>query len=315
MTGAKPVRHPEAGSVGGLQAREGQPGSGWSVDRQSVEDFEVRLAANLYKLWNRLSSGSYMPSPVRRVDIPKASGGTRPLGIPTVADRVAQEVVRRYLEPLLEPVFHANSYGYRSGRSAIDAIRTARQRCWRSDWVLDIDIKGFFDSIDHGAAAQGRAQAHQLRLGAPLRRTLAEGARDARRRAILSPGSGERRKAGSSSRCWQTCSCTTRSMSGSGGRCRACRSSVTRTTSSATAGANARRASCGAPSIERFAACGLVLHPREDQAGLLQGHQSGRRARRCSASTSSATRSGRGWRSGGAGSTGSRSCRRQARRL
>jgi RNA-directed DNA polymerase len=83
------------------------------------------------------------------VDIPKASGGTRPLGIPTVADRVAQEVVRRYLEPFVEPVFHADSYGYRPGRSAIDAVGTARQRCWRYDWVLDIDIKAFFDSIDH----------------------------------------------------------------------------------------------------------------------------------------------------------------------
>ncbi|KVG62118.1 group II intron reverse transcriptase/maturase [Burkholderia ubonensis] len=119
------------------------------VDGQSIEAFEAKLSANLYKLWNRMSSGSYMPPPVRRVDIPKAGGGTRPLGIPTVADRIAQEVVRRYLEPILEPVFHADSYGYRPGRSAIDAIRTARERCWRSDWVLDIDIKGFFDNIDH----------------------------------------------------------------------------------------------------------------------------------------------------------------------
>jgi RNA-directed DNA polymerase len=127
-----------------VKANQGAAG----VDGQSLQDFEVRLADNLYKLWNRLSSGSYMPPPVRRVDIPKANGGTRPLGIPTVADRIAQEVVRRRLEPVVEPRFHADSYGYRPGRSAIDAIRTARQRCWRYDWVLDLDIKSFFDSID-----------------------------------------------------------------------------------------------------------------------------------------------------------------------
>ena len=118
------------------------------VDGQSIADFEADLSNNLYKLWNRLSSGSYFPSPVRRVDIPKADGGLRPLGIPTVADRIAQEVVRRKLEPSLEPVFHADSYGYRPGRSAIDAVRTARQRCWHYGWVLDIDVKGYFDSID-----------------------------------------------------------------------------------------------------------------------------------------------------------------------
>ena len=148
VTGAKPFDIPKRDvweAFKRVKANRGAAG----VDGQSVEDFEARLTANLYKLWNRLSSGSYMPSPVRRVDIPKASGGTRALGIPAVADRVAQEVVRRHLEPVLEPVFHPDSYGYRPGRSAIDAIRTARQRCWRSDWVLDIDIEGFFDSIDH----------------------------------------------------------------------------------------------------------------------------------------------------------------------
>jgi RNA-directed DNA polymerase len=127
-----------------VKANQGAAG----VDGQSIADFEANLTGNLYKLWNRLSSGSYFPPPVRRVEIPKANGGTRPLGIPTVADRVAQEVVRRFLEPILEPVFHDNSYGYRPGKSAIDAVGKARERCWRFDWVLDLDIKGYFDSID-----------------------------------------------------------------------------------------------------------------------------------------------------------------------
>ena len=127
-----------------VKANQGAAG----VDGQSIAEFEANLSGNLYKLWNRLSSGSYFPPPVRRVEIPKANGSMRPLGIPTVADRVAQEVVRRYLEPILEPVFHANSYGYRPGKSALDAVHQARQRCWRYDWVLDLDIKGFFDSID-----------------------------------------------------------------------------------------------------------------------------------------------------------------------
>ncbi|HEY0124606.1 MAG TPA: reverse transcriptase domain-containing protein, partial [Rhizobium sp.] len=127
-----------------VKANQGAAG----VDGQSIQEYEARLAGNLYKLWNRMSSGSYMPPPVRRVDIPKANGGTRPLGIPTVADRVAQEVVRRSLEPILEPLFHPDSYGYRPRRSAIDAVRMARERCWRYDWIVDLDIKGFFDSID-----------------------------------------------------------------------------------------------------------------------------------------------------------------------
>jgi group II intron reverse transcriptase/maturase len=119
------------------------------VDGQSIEAFETDLKGNLYKIWNRMSSGSYFPPPVRLVEIPKASGGSRPLGIPTVGDRVAQMVVKMHLEPLVEPHFHPDSYGYRPGRSALDAVATARERCWRSDWVIDLDIKGFFDNLDH----------------------------------------------------------------------------------------------------------------------------------------------------------------------
>jgi group II intron reverse transcriptase/maturase len=137
------IRH--VGGAKPVKANQGAAG----VDGQSVAAFEAELSDNLYKLWNRMSSGSYFPPPVRRVMIPKPGGsGERPLGIPTVADRVAQEVVKRYLEPIVEPIFHEDSYGYRPGRSAIDAVRTARQRCWRYDWVLDIDVKGYFDSID-----------------------------------------------------------------------------------------------------------------------------------------------------------------------
>jgi RNA-directed DNA polymerase len=119
------------------------------IDGQSIAEFEENLSTNLYKLWNRLSSGSYFPMPVRRVEIPKGDGKTRPLGIPTVADRIAQMVVTQFLQPLLEPQFHADSYGYRPGKSAKDALGVARQRCWRYDWVLDLDIKGFFEAIDH----------------------------------------------------------------------------------------------------------------------------------------------------------------------
>jgi RNA-directed DNA polymerase len=119
------------------------------VDGESLTAFEKDLKGNLYKIWNRMSSGSYFPPPVRLVEIAKKNGGTRPLGIPTVADRVAQTVVKMALEPLVEPVFHEDSYGYRPGRSALDAVGVARKRCWKADWVIDLDIKSFFDSIPH----------------------------------------------------------------------------------------------------------------------------------------------------------------------
>lgn len=119
------------------------------VDGQTLEMFEKDLKGNLYKVWNRMSSGSYFPPPVRLVEIPKGNGGMRPLGIPTVGDRVAQTVVKLVLEPLVEPYFHEDSYAYRPGKSAHDALGTARRRCWRADWVIDLDIKAFFDSLDH----------------------------------------------------------------------------------------------------------------------------------------------------------------------
>ena len=122
---------------------------GAGVDGQTLQAFEEDLGNNLYKLWNRMASGSYMPPPVRRVEIPKANGGIRPLGIPTVVDRVSQMVVKQTLEPELERHFHPDSYGYRPGKSALDAVDITRTRCWRFDWVVEFDIKGLFDHIDH----------------------------------------------------------------------------------------------------------------------------------------------------------------------
>ena len=128
-----------------VKANKGAAG----VDGQSIKDFEVDLKDNLYKIWNRMCSGSYFPPPVRTVDIPKSDGRSRRLGIPAVSDRVAQMVVKMYLEPEVEPIFHPDSYGYISGRSALDAVGVVRKRCWWYDWVIDLDIKGFFDNIDH----------------------------------------------------------------------------------------------------------------------------------------------------------------------
>jgi group II intron reverse transcriptase/maturase len=120
------------------------------IDDETIVMFEQNLSKNLYKLWNRMSSGSYFPPPVKQVKIPKAKGGTRKLGIPTVSDRIAQTVVKRIIEPMLDPIFHPDSYGYRPGRSAKQAIAITRKRCWQYDWVVEFDIKAAFDQIDHG---------------------------------------------------------------------------------------------------------------------------------------------------------------------
>jgi len=128
-----------------VKANKGAAG----VDGCSIEDFEKDLKNNLYKIWNRMSSGTYFPPPVRAVEIAKSGGGTRTLGVPTVADRIAQTVVALALEARTEAIFHEDSYGYRPGRSALQALARCRMRCWKKDWVLDLDVQKFFDSVDH----------------------------------------------------------------------------------------------------------------------------------------------------------------------
>jgi len=128
-----------------VKANKGAAG----IDKESIIDFEQNLKDNLYKLWNRMSSGSYFPSPVKAVEIPKKNEGLRVLGIPTVADRIAQMTVKMYFEPMVEPYFYPDSYGYRPRKSALEAIRITRRRCWRYHWILEYDIKGLFDNIDH----------------------------------------------------------------------------------------------------------------------------------------------------------------------
>lgn len=133
-----------------VKANRGAPG----IDGITIDDFERDLKNNLYKIWNRMSSGTYFPKPVREVILPKPDGRERVLGVPTVAERVAQTVVRLHLEPTIEPIFHPDSYGYRPGKSALDAVGTARQRCWRYNWTIDLDIRGFFDNLDWDLALQ-----------------------------------------------------------------------------------------------------------------------------------------------------------------
>ena len=128
-----------------VKANKGAAG----IDDETIAAFEENLKDNLYKIWNRMSSGSYFPPPVKVVEIPKKNGGIRILGVPTVADRIAQMVAKLYFEPAVEPYFLPDSYGYRPGKSAIDAVAVTRERCWRHNWLIEFDIKGLFDNIDH----------------------------------------------------------------------------------------------------------------------------------------------------------------------
>ena len=144
----KPFEIPKALVWKAFQRVRSNGGSA-GIDQESLAVFERNLGNNLYKIWNRMGSGSYFPPPVKAVPIPKKNGGTRTLGVPTVADRVAQTAVKLVLEPLLEPVFDRDSFGYRPGRSAMDAVELVRRRSWDYDWVVEFDIQALFDRIDH----------------------------------------------------------------------------------------------------------------------------------------------------------------------
>ena len=170
-----------------VRANKGAPG----VDGVSIEEFEADLKDNLYKVWNRMSSGTWFPPPVRAVEIPKPhGGGTRMLGVPTIADRVAQTVVAAELESRVEPIFHDDSYGYRPGRSALDAVGACRQRCWKTDWVIDLDIQKFFDSVLVGSHAQGGGGQHRSAVGGAVCAPVAARAGATARRHPAATGPG-----------------------------------------------------------------------------------------------------------------------------
>ena len=190
-------------------------GGAAGADGVTVEAFEKDLKNNLYKVWNRMSSGTYFPPPVRAVEIPKASGGTRILGVPTVGDRVAQTVAAMALEPRTEAIFHDDSYGYRPGKGALDAVGRCRERCWARDWVIDLDIRKFFDSVPWDlmvGAVQANVTHVQRWIVLYVRRWLAAP-------IVMPEGTVHARDKGThralaSRPCSLTCSCTTRSTSG-----------------------------------------------------------------------------------------------------
>jgi len=149
MSAARPFNIPKQLVAAAFRIVKDNAG-GAGIDEETIGQFESKLQDNLYKIWNRMSSGSYFPPPVKAVAIPKKSGGERILGVPTVSDRVAQMAVKMVLEPVLEPIFLPDSYGYRPQKSALDAVEITRKRCWKYDWVLEFDIKALFDNIEHG---------------------------------------------------------------------------------------------------------------------------------------------------------------------
>ena len=198
MNTAKPFTIPKGLVYDAFKAVKANAGAA-GVDKETIEDFEKNLKDNLYRIWNRMSSGSYFPTPVKAVAIPKKNGGERILGVPTVSDRVAQMVVKMLIEPKLEPIFLPDSYGYRLGKSALDAVAITRKRCWQYDWILEFDIKGLFDNIDHtllGRAVEKHLECKWVRLyigrwlTAPLQKpdgTLVERTKETPQGGVVSP--------------------------------------------------------------------------------------------------------------------------------
>lgn len=203
------------------------------VDGTTLEDFEKDLKNNLYKIWNRMSSGSYFPPPVKAVDIPKPGGGTRRLGVPAVADRIAQTVVAMTLEARTEEIFHEDSYGYRPKRSALDAVGTCRLRCQKRKWVLDLDVEKFFDSVDHDLMVKAvAANTDKTWVVLYVKRWLTCGS-PPRWYCPMAPcrsETGGPRRVQRFRPCWPTCSCTTRSTCSWSGSSRPCSSNATRMT-------------------------------------------------------------------------------------
>jgi RNA-directed DNA polymerase len=174
MSKAKPFSISKRLVMAAYQKVRSNKGSA-GVDEVSMNEFDKDYRNHLYKVWNRMSSGSYIPPPVKLIEIPKKGGGLRPLGIPTVADRIAQSVVRGLLEPTLEPLFIKDSYGYRPGKSAKQAVERVRQLCWKQSWVIDLDIKGFFDNIPPSSADEGSKKALRNKVDTTIHRKMAGG--------------------------------------------------------------------------------------------------------------------------------------------
>ena len=208
-----------------------EKGGAAGADGVTIEQFEEDLSRNLYRLWNRMSSGSYFPGPVRAVEIPKKGkkGGIRVLGIPNVVDQGRDGGGAMALEPSVEPVFHEDSFGYRPGRSPVDAVTVCRERCFKKDWVVDLDIRAFFDSVPWDLMLKAVSAPHRPEMDRAVCGALAEGP-DAEARWDPSPeGQGHARKAARSPHASLTCSCIMGSMRGWSGSSRPSRSSASRT--------------------------------------------------------------------------------------